>query len=81
GPGRAPAPVRGGGVWGAARRAAVRPAGGGGAGGRRPNRLYRELCEAEDVDSDADGIPDIYQGRGAGSPGGPADGGSPAPRG
>ncbi|MEW2172169.1 Na+/H+ antiporter NhaA [Streptomyces sp. NPDC007027] len=48
---------------------------------RRRNRLYRELCEAEDVDSDADGIPDIYQGRGAGSPGGPADGGSPAPRG
>ncbi len=47
---------------------------------RRRNRLYRELCEAEDVDSDADGIPDVYQSREAGGPGGAADGGSSATR-
>jgi len=28
---------------------------------RRRNRIYRRLCEAEDRDEDADGIPDIYQ--------------------
>ncbi|MGW8989061.1 Na+/H+ antiporter NhaA [Streptomyces zhihengii] len=29
---------------------------------RRRNRLYRQLCAAEDADSDGDGVPDIYQG-------------------
>ncbi|WP_326757412.1 Na+/H+ antiporter NhaA [Streptomyces phaeochromogenes] len=28
---------------------------------RRRNTLYRRLCEEENVDQDADGIPDIYQ--------------------
>ncbi|QNE78785.1 Na+/H+ antiporter NhaA [Streptomyces finlayi] len=37
---------------------------------RRRNRVYRRLCEVEDLDEDADGIPDIYQaGRGAGGAG------------
>ncbi|WP_406405782.1 Na+/H+ antiporter NhaA [Streptomyces sp. NBC_01643] len=30
---------------------------------RRRNRIYRRLCEEEDRDADADGIPDIYQSR------------------
>ena len=35
---------------------------------RRRNRIYRRLCEEEDRDEDADGIPDIYQvGQGPGS--------------
>ncbi|MDQ0831389.1 NhaA family Na+:H+ antiporter [Streptomyces achromogenes] len=28
---------------------------------RRRNRIYRHLCEEENTDGDADGIPDIYQ--------------------
>ncbi|MFE0579720.1 MULTISPECIES: Na+/H+ antiporter NhaA [unclassified Streptomyces] len=28
---------------------------------RRRNALYRRLCEEENIDADADGIPDIYQ--------------------
>ncbi|OCC11474.1 Na+/H+ antiporter NhaA [Streptomyces sp. PTY087I2] len=47
---------------------------------RRRNRLYRQLSEAEDVDSDADGIPDIYQRPGAGTPGEAAADGRPTSR-
>ncbi|HYP46476.1 MAG TPA: Na+/H+ antiporter NhaA [Propionibacteriaceae bacterium] len=30
---------------------------------RGRNRVYRRLCEAEEADADADGIPDVYQAR------------------
>ena len=33
---------------------------------RLRNRTYRRLCEAEELDSDADGTPDVYQSRLAG---------------
>ncbi|UQW99844.1 Na+/H+ antiporter NhaA [Streptomyces sp. RerS4] len=40
---------------------------------RRRNTLYRRLYEAENLDADADGIPDIYQHNQPGTPaGGPA---------
>jgi NhaA family Na+:H+ antiporter len=28
---------------------------------RARNRVYRRMCEAEELDSDADGTPDIYE--------------------
>ncbi|GAB2865268.1 hypothetical protein GCM10027074_35780 [Streptomyces deserti] len=28
---------------------------------RRRNAIHRRLCEEENLDADADGIPDIYQ--------------------
>ncbi|GAA2139503.1 Na+/H+ antiporter NhaA [Nocardioides koreensis] len=36
---------------------------------RARNRVYRRICELEEVDSDADGVPDVYEHDGEGRPG------------
>ncbi|UFS97053.1 Na+/H+ antiporter NhaA [Nocardia huaxiensis] len=44
---------------------------------KRRNGIYRRLCEAENRDDDADGIPDIYQRDGFESASGVSDAGNP----
>ena len=36
---------------------------------RARNRVYRRICELEELDADADGIPDVYQRDGDERPG------------